>query len=56
MGEGSVDEVDEKGWWEEGDVGVVGILGGEEVGSVREGVGASEEFPRDVDHFEIEVS
>ena len=27
--EGSVDEVDEKGQWEEGDVGVVGVIGGE---------------------------
>ena len=51
MREGGVDEVDEKGWWEEGDVGVVGVIRGEEVRSAGEGIGASEKFPGDMDHF-----
>ena len=33
MREGGVDEVNEKGRWEEGDVSVVGVIGGEEVGA-----------------------
>ena len=53
--EGGVDEVDEKGRWEEGDVGVVRVIRGEEVGSARKGVGASEKFPGDVDHFQVKV-
>ena len=45
VGEGSVDEIDKEGRREESDVGVVGIVRGEEVRAAREGVGASEKFP-----------
>ena len=55
MGEGGVDEIDKEGWWEEGDIGVVGIIRGEKVGSAGEGIGSSEEFTRDMDHFQVEV-
>ena len=49
--EGSVDEVNERGWWEEGDVGVVGVVRGEEVRTAGKGIGASEELSGNVDHF-----
>ena len=55
MGEGSVNEVDKKGWRKEGDIGVVGIIHGEEVGSAGEGVGSSKKFARNMDHFQVEV-
>ena len=55
MREGGVDEVDKQGWQEEGDVGVVGIIGREEVGSARKSVRSSKEFPRDMDHLKVEV-
>ena len=53
--EGGVDEVDKQGRREEGDVGIIGIIGREEVGPAREGVGSGEEFSGDMDHFEVEV-
>ena len=53
--EGGVDEVNEKGRRKEGDVGVVGVVRGEEVGSAREGVGASKKFSRDMDHLKVKV-
>ena len=53
--EGGVDEVDEKGRREEGDVGVVGVIRGEEVGSAGEGIGASKKFSGNMDHFQVEV-
>ena len=56
VGEGGVDKVNEEGRWKEGDIGVVGVVRGEEVGSAREGIGASEEFAGDMDHFEVKVS
>ena len=40
VGEGGVDEVNKEGWWEEGDVGVIGVVRREEVRAAREGVGA----------------
>ena len=40
MREGSVDQINEEGWWEEGDVGVIGVVRREEVRAAREGVGA----------------
>ena len=40
VGEGSANEIDEKGRWEEGDLVVVGVIRGEKVRSAREGVGA----------------
>ena len=55
MGEGSVYEVDEQGRREEGDVGVVRVVGGEEIGTAGKGVRSSKEFARYMDHFEIEV-
>ena len=55
VGEGGVDEVNKKGWWEEGDVGVVGVIRGEEVGSAGEGIGTSKKFAGDMDHFQVEV-
>ena len=51
VGEGGVDKVYKEGRWEEGDVGVVRVICREEVGSAREGVGASEEFSGDMNHL-----
>ena len=51
VGEGGVYEVDEEGWWEEGNVGVVRIVGGEEVGTAGKGIGSSKEFAGDMDHL-----
>ena len=51
VGEGSVNEVDEQGRREEGDVGVVGVISGEEVRSAGEGIGTSQELARNMDHF-----
>ena len=51
MGEGGVYEVDEEGRREEGDVGVVGAVCGEEIGAAGEGVGSSKEFAGDMDHL-----
>ena len=51
VGEGSVNEVNEEGRREKGDVSVVGVIGGEEVGPAGEGIGASQEFARNMDHF-----
>ena len=56
MGEGGVNLVHKEGWREEGDVSVVGIVRGEEVGLAREGIGTSKKFTRDVDHFQVKVS
>ena len=55
VGEGRVDEVNEEGWWEEGDIGVVRVVGGEEVGTAGKGIRSSKEFAGDMDHLEIEV-
>ena len=54
--EGGVNHVDKEGRWEESDVGVVGVVQGEEVGTAGKGVRAGEEFAGDMDHFEVEVS
>ena len=51
-----VDKIDKEGWRKEGDVGVVGIVRGEEVRTAREGVRASEKFAGYMDHFQVEVS
>ena len=40
VGEGGVNEVNEEGRREKGDVSVVGVIVGEEVGSAGEGIGA----------------
>ena len=56
VGEGGVNQVDKEGRWEEGDVSVVRIVRGEEVGSAREGIGTSKKFTRDMDHFQVNVS
>ena len=56
LGEGGVNEVDEKGWREEGDVGVVGVVCGEEVGLAGEGIGTRKKFAGDMDHFQVKVS
>ena len=55
MGEGSVNEVDEKGWREEGDISVVEIVHGKKIGAAGKGIGPGEEFSRNVDHFEVKV-
>ena len=55
VGEGGVNQVDKEGRREEGDVSVVGIVRGEEVGSAREGIRTSKKFTGDMDHFEVEV-
>ena len=51
VGEGGVNEIDKEGWRKEGDIGVVGIIRGEEVGSAGEGVGSSKKFARNMDHL-----
>ena len=51
MGEGGVDEIDKEGGRKEGDVSVVGIICGEEVGSAGEGVRSSKKFAGGVDHL-----
>ena len=56
MGEGGVNQVNKEGRREEGDVGVVGVVRGEEVRSAGEGIGTSEKFTGDMDHFQVEVS
>ena len=55
MREGGVDKVDEKGWWEQSDTGVIRVISGEEVRPAGEGVGASEKFSGNVYHFEVKV-
>ena len=55
VGEGGVDEVDNQGRREEGDVGVIRIIGRKEVGSARESVGSGKEFSGDMDHLKVEV-
>ena len=55
MGECSVNQVDKKRWREEGNIGIVGVIRGEEVWVVGKGVGAGEELSGDVDHFEVKV-
>ena len=56
VGEGGVNQVDKEGRWEEGNVSVVRVIRGEEVGSAGEGVGASEKFSGYMDHLEVKVS
>ena len=56
MREGSVDEVNEKGRWEKGDVGVIRVIHGEEVRTAGKGVGAGKKLSGDMDHFEVKVS
>ena len=51
VGEGGVDKIDKERRRKEGDVGVVGIIRGEEVRAAGEGVGASEKFAGYMDHF-----
>ena len=55
VGEGGVDEVDKEGRQEEGDVGVIGIIGREKVRSARKSVGPSKEFSGDMDHLKVKV-
>ena len=54
--EGGVDEVDEEGWWEEGHISVVGVVGGKEVWAAGKGIRSCKEFSGDVDHLKVEVS
>ena len=49
--ESGVDEVYEEGRREEGDIGVVGVTRGKEVRSAGEGIGTSQEFAGNMDHF-----
>ena len=56
MREGGVNQVDKKGRREESDVGVVGVIRGEKVGTAGKGVRAGKELAGYVDHFEVEVS
>ena len=51
VGEGGVDKVYKEGRREEGDIGVVGVISGEKVGSTGEGIGTSQEFAGNMDHF-----
>ena len=56
MRESGVDQVDKEGRWEEGDIGVVGVIRRKEVRAAGEGIRASEELSGDMDHFEAKVS
>ena len=49
--EGGINKVNEKGRWEEGNIGVVGVIRGEEIRTAGKGIGASEEFSGNMDHF-----
>ena len=42
VGEGGIDEVNKEGRWKEGDVVIVGVIRGEKVRSVGEGIGTGE--------------
>ena len=55
VGEGGVDEVNKKGGWKEGDIGVVRVIRREKVGAAGEGIGSGQEFAGDMDHFKVEV-
>ena len=55
VGEGDVNDIDKEGWGKESNPIVIIIGVGKEVGSAREGIQAGEEFPRDMDHFQVEV-
>ena len=55
VGEGNVNNIDEEGRGEEGNSIVVVVRVGKEVRTVREGIGAGEEFSWDVDHFQVKV-
>ena len=55
MGEGDVDNIDEERWGKEGHPIIIIIRMGKEVRATREGIGASEEFSWDVDHFQVKV-
>ena len=55
MGEGNVNNIDEERWGKESDSIIVVIRVGKEVGTIRQGVRTSEEFSRDVDHFQVEI-
>ena len=55
VGEGDINNVDEERWGKESNPIVVAVGVGKEVGSAREGIRASEEFSRDMDHFQVEV-
>ena len=55
MREGGVNEVNKKGGWKQGDIGVVGIIRGEKIRAAGKGIRPGEEFPGDVDHFEVKV-
>ena len=56
VGEGNVNNIDEKGRGKESNSIIVVVGGGKEVGTAREGIRAGEEFSWDVDHFQVEVS
>ena len=55
MREGSVNQVDKKGRWEESDISVVEVIRGEEVGVAGKGIGAGEKLSGDMDHFEVKA-
>ena len=49
--EGGINKVNEKGRWEEGNVGVVEVVCREEIRTAGKGIGAGEELSGDMDHF-----
>ena len=55
VGEGDVNNIDKEGWRKESNSIVVAVRVGKEVRMAREGIGAGEEFPWDMDHFQVEV-
>ena len=54
--EGGVDEVNEKGRREKGDISVIRVISGEEVGTAGQGIRAGKKLSGYMDHFEVEVS
>ena len=55
MGEGDVNNMDEERRREESDSIVIVISLGKEVRATREGIRASKELSRDMDHFQVKV-
>ena len=55
FGEGGINEVDKEGVWEEGDVLIVRVCGGNMIGAAREGVRSAKVFSWDVGKAEIKL-
>ena len=55
VGEGYVDDIDEKGWRKESDSIIVIVRMREKIQVMGEGIRACPELSRDMDHFQVEV-